>query len=94
MSQLIEKMSWSPARILKIKRGTLTMGASADITIFDPNLEWVFTKEEIESKSFNSPFLDWKLKGKATDVLVGGRWVMEAGKITEGRLTRESTARA
>ena len=81
LSQLIEKMSLNPARILKIDRGTLSEGAAADITIFDPEKEWVFDKEQIESKSHNSPFLGWKLKGKATDVIVGGRVVMENGAI-------------
>lgn len=80
-SQLVEKMSLGPARILKIQRGTLSKNAVADITLFDPALEWVFTRDEIESKSHNSPFLGWKFKGKATEVIVSGRLVLENGKI-------------
>ena len=81
MGQLIEKMSVNPAKILKIERGTLSKGAVADVTVFDPEKEWVLTKDVMQSKSHNSPFLGWKLKGKATDVLVAGRLVMENEKI-------------
>lgn len=83
LSGLVEKMSLNPARILKLDRGTLAKGAPADVTVFDPDAEWTLTKAEIESKSFNSPFLGWKLKGKATDVIVGGRVVLENGRIVE-----------
>lgn len=81
MSQLIEKMSVRPAQILKVERGTLSAGAAADITIFDPEAEWVLNDEEIESKSKNSPFLGWKLKGRATEVLVAGNVVLEKTRI-------------
>ena len=83
LAGLIERMSVNPARILKLDRGTLSKNAVADITIFDPDAEWIFTKEIIESKSHNSPFLGRKMKGKATDVVVSGRVVLENGKITE-----------
>jgi len=81
LSQLIEKMSLNPARILKIDRGTLSPGAVADVTVFDPEAEWIFSQDESQSKSCNSPFLGWKLKGRATDVVVEGRVVMEDGKL-------------
>ena len=70
-------MSLNPSRILKIERGTLKAGSVADVTVFDPDQEWVFGEEPMESKSRNSPFLGQKLKGKATEVLVGGRLVLE-----------------
>jgi len=83
LPQLIEKMSVNPARILKIERGTLSKGATADITIFDPETDWVFTKDQIESKSKNSPFIGKKLKGRATDVIVAGKHVLENGRFEE-----------
>lgn len=83
LAALVERMSVNPARILKLDRGHLSKNAVADITIFDPDAEWIFTKEIIESKSHNSPFLGRKMKGKATDVVVSGRVVLENGKITE-----------
>ncbi len=81
MSQMIDKMSRRPAEILKVARGTLSVGAAADITVFDPEAEWTVDEAGFESKSKNSPFLGWKLKGRATEVLVGGRVVLEGSKI-------------
>ena len=74
-------MSLVPAEILKIDRGHLSEGAWADITIFDAGLEWTVDKNKFESKSKNSPFLGWKMKGRATDVISEGRVVLESGKI-------------
>ncbi len=81
LKELVRKMSLKPAEILKIDRGHLSEGAVADITVFDPNLEWVVEKDKLESKSKNSPFLGWKMRGRATDVLVAGRHVLVDGKI-------------
>ncbi|MCI0480645.1 MAG: dihydroorotase, partial [Candidatus Dadabacteria bacterium] len=67
-SGLIAKLSYNPAGILGLKSGTLSKGAPADIVIIDPQKEYAYKKESIESKSKNSPFIGWKLKGKVTDV--------------------------
>jgi len=72
-SELIKKLSVNPAKLLGIGRGTLKQGSCADIVIIDPKKEYTYTKESIGSKSKNSPFINWILKGKATLVLVGGR---------------------
>ena len=74
--QLILKMSVNPARILGLDRGNLKKGKPADVIIIDPGKEYVYKKDLIESKSKNSPFIDWKLKGKASCVFVAGRLVM------------------
>ena len=75
-------MSVNPALILGLKdKGSLDAGKDADITVIDPDREWSYEKEDIRSKSQNSPFIGWKLKGAATDVIVGGRAVMKDGKI-------------
>lgn len=84
MSQLIEKMSTNPAKILKVERGTLGAGAVADVTIFDPEFDWTVDENNFESKSRNSPFLGWKLKGRATDVLVAGKVVLANSQIAKG----------
>ncbi len=74
--RLIELMSTRPAKILGLKKkGSLSPGCDADITIIDPNKEWAYAKDSIESKSKNSPFIDWQFKGRVTDVMVGGRFV-------------------
>jgi dihydroorotase len=77
----IEKMTANPAKILKIRRGTLSIGMPADITIIDLSREWVVDVKEFESKGRNCPFDGWKLKGKAVMTIVGGRVVMNEGKI-------------
>ena len=71
-SQLVEKMSLNPSRILGLDKGTLLIGRDADITVIDPALEWVFTKSELHSKSANSPYLGRKMKGRAVMTIVGG----------------------
>ena len=81
MSELVRKMSLAPARIIDVDRGHLSEGAAADITVFDPALEWVVDRNKFESKSKNSPFIGWKLKGRATEVLVDGRVVLKNGEI-------------
>lgn len=81
LSDLVRKMSQGPAEIIQIDRGHLTEGAVADVTVFDPALEWTVDKDKFESKSKNSPFLGWKMKGRATEVISEGRLVMESGKI-------------
>jgi len=75
MAALIDKMSRNPAKILGLDRGTLNPGAVADITLIDPAREWVVEAERLASKSKNSPFLGWKLKGAAAYTIVAGRVV-------------------
>jgi dihydroorotase len=79
LSDLISKFTVAPARLLRLPKGTLSVGAEADVTIFDPDRNWLFDKTESTSKSLNSPFFGWRLKGKAVAVIVGGRkvWVEE-----------------
>lgn len=71
--ELIEKMSVNPSRILGIDRGGLSKGAAADIVIIDPKKEYTYNKESIVSRSKNSPFVNWTLKGMALKVFVGGK---------------------
>ena len=72
--KLIELVSATPAKILGLKnKGNLSPGSDADIVIIDPGKEWIYTKDSIVSKSKNSPFIDWTLKGKIIDVIVGGK---------------------
>jgi len=53
----------------------LGVGADADVTVFDPDREWTFDKNHSASKSVNSPFYSWPLKGKAIATIVAGRIV-------------------
>ena len=71
-STALSKMTINPARILCIDRGTLAVGAVADITIIDPKAKWTVDAANFRSKSQNSPFIGWELTGRAETVLVGG----------------------
>ncbi len=75
---LVRLTSYTPAKLLKLdKKGQIKQGYDADITIFDPTLEYVYEKESIVSKSKNTPFIGKKLKGKVMYTMVGGRIVFE-----------------
>lgn len=76
LARLVELFSSQPARILnKPALGRLRPGGAADITIFDPHLEWTYRAADGKSKSRNSPFDGWKLKGVVTTTIVAGRVV-------------------
>jgi dihydroorotase len=72
---MIAKFTVNPARLLNLPKGTLNVGADADVTVFDPDCEWIFHAEESASKSKNSPFIGWKLKGNAVATIVAGKLV-------------------
>lgn len=78
LTALVERMATNPAKILSLDRGTLKPGAPADITVFDAEREWVVEEAKIASKSKNSPFLGWTVKGKAAYTVVAGKVVYKA----------------
>ena len=73
LSEAIRKLSVNPAAILKIDKGALAAGSDADITIIDPGAVWTVDSSRFKSKSRNTPFNGWKLKGRAVRTIVGGR---------------------
>ncbi len=75
LSEMLAKFTVNPARLLKLEKGTLNVGAAADVTVFDPEAEWVFRREESASKSKNNPFFGWTLKGKVMATIVSGKKV-------------------
>ena len=83
LSDLLARFTINPAKLLRLKKGTLAIGADADITVLDPDRVWRFDKATSASKSSNSPFYGWALKGKAVATLVGGRkaWVEETNTV-------------
>ena len=74
---MVRVMSYNPAKLLGIDRGEIAEGKVADLTIFDPNKEYVYTKENIVSKSKNTPWINKKLKGQVKYTVVSGRIVFE-----------------
>jgi dihydroorotase len=82
LKQAVQKMTEAPARILKLaNKGTLRVGADADVTIVDPGAEWTVDAAKFASKSRNTPFNGWKLRGKVLYTIVGGKVVVSDGKI-------------
>jgi dihydroorotase len=75
---LIAKLTSEPARILGRGLGTLAVGSSSDITIFDPEAEWVVDAEKFASKGRNTPLNGEKLKGKVMATIYGGKIVYHA----------------
>ena len=74
---MVRVMSYNPAKLLGIDRGEIAEGKVADLTIFDPSKEYVYTKENIVSKSKNTPWINKKLKGQVKYTVVSGRIVYE-----------------
>ena len=72
---LVKLTSYNPAKILGIDKGVLEVGKAADITIFNPEEKYIYSKEKIVSKSKNSPFIDKELKGKVKYTIVNGKVV-------------------
>lgn len=81
IGRLIELLSSQPARILNLPLGCLRVGGPADITIFHPKHKWTYRASEGKSKSHNSPFDGWALKGVATVTIVEGKIVYRRGMM-------------
>jgi len=79
LADLIAMYTINPAKLLRLKKGTLAAGSDADVTLIDPDLEWVYRKDSSWSKSRNTPFDGWELKGRATRTIVAGKtvWKLE-----------------
>lgn len=75
LKQMIEKMSYNPAKILGIDKGTLKEGSVADITIFDADEEYTVDKNDFESKGKNTPFDGYKFFGKVKYTILDGEIV-------------------
>ena len=81
VNELIEKMSFNPAKILGIKKGSLKVGADADITIIDENYKWTVDSGKFYSKGKNTPYNNSELFGKAKYVIVDGKIKVEDYKL-------------
>ncbi|MBU0699979.1 dihydroorotase [bacterium] len=77
ITDALAKMTVNPARILGLEMSGIVPGAMADITIIDPEAEWVVDVNTFASKAANCPFHGWKLKGRAVMTIVDGRIVWE-----------------
>jgi dihydroorotase len=75
LARLVELMSVNPARILRVAGGSLAAGAAADITILAPDLEVTIDRARLRSRSKNTPFHGWTLRGGVAGTVVAGRVV-------------------
>ena len=80
MGDIIKKLTSTPADIFNLKAGSLSLGNEADILIFNPNLEYSIDISKFHSKSKNSPFDGWKVKGKVIHTLVKGKTAYSANE--------------
>jgi len=72
LPELITRLSSNPAEILGIEAGSLEVGSAADICIFDPELRWSPSPDQLRSRGKNTPFKTIELKGRVTTTLLGG----------------------
>ena len=81
MSDMLAKMTCNPARLLDLDAGTLSLGAAADITIFNPDSSWVVDRNKLVSKGKNTPWHGKELTGQVTTTLKAGRVVFAEGCV-------------
>jgi len=81
LPRTLSLLTYQPAQILNLNKGTLEIGADADVTLFDPECEWTPQSNSFQSKSSNSPWIDRTLKGKVIQTFVSGNLVFDNGQI-------------
>lgn len=77
LPQLFAKMTCNPAKIINFDGGQIKKGARADLTLIDLDQEWTIDPQKFHSKSKNSPFVDYKVKGRALKTIIAGKIVFE-----------------
>ena len=86
MSRLIELLAVNPARILRVPGGSLSAGTPADITILAPDLPVTVSAARMRSKSKNTPFDGWQLRGGVAATIVDGRTVYLNDEFASSRI--------
>ncbi|MCP5114173.1 MAG: dihydroorotase [bacterium] len=85
MTRMVELFTTGPASVVSLDAGNLAPGGAADITIFDPEIEWTYDVNQTESKSKNSPFDGRKFRGAPAATIVDGETVWERGSGIVGK---------
>ena len=76
---LLRAMTINPAKLLGLPGGRLEKGAPADLTLFDPNVPWVVDRQQLRSRSKNSPFDEQRIQGRVLRTMVAGKTVYQYG---------------
>ena len=77
LPDIIRRMSTNPSHILRLHRGHMSLGVTADLTVFDPDEEWTIDPEQFASKARNTPFAGRRVKGKVKYTIVKGRIIYQ-----------------
>jgi dihydroorotase len=83
LESAVDKLSTAPAKAFGLAKGTLAVGADADVAIVDQQEQWEVDPAIFRSKSRNTPFAGWKVKGRVRTTIVGGRIVFEAAQARQ-----------
>jgi|TARA_B100000809_G_scaffold152088_1_gene149452 dihydroorotase len=75
LAEIIEKIAINPRKLLQLESAKIEEGNTANLTLFDPDIEWEFQKIDIKSKSVNTPFIGEKIKGKALAIYNKGKFL-------------------
>jgi dihydroorotase len=81
LEQAVTKLTAAPARAFGLNKGTLAVGADADVVLVDAHERWEVDPNRFKSKSRNTPFAGWKVKGRVKTTIVGGRIVFESNGV-------------
>jgi len=79
----VRAMTAAPATVLGMEGPALREGARADITLLDPERQWVVDPSEFRSLARSCPFAGWRLRGKAVGTVAGGRLVLWEGMMMD-----------
>jgi dihydroorotase len=77
LSRMVERLTWGPARCFNLPYGTLSPGAAADVIVVDPDRAWKVDPRAFFSRSRNTPFAGWTLRGRVLRTYLDGRLVHE-----------------
>ncbi|MDC0175905.1 dihydroorotase [Planctomycetaceae bacterium] len=78
--ELIARLTIGPAKVLGLDKGSLAVGVDADVVVIDPDAEWEIDPAKFRSRSANTPFGGWQVKGRVESVFVAGKSVYTAGR--------------